>query len=40
MLELPSGVDQERIEARLEKGILALQLPKAGTQRVRRIEVV
>src|SRR5918998_5282363 len=34
---LPDGVDRERIEARLEDGVLTLTLPKAAEARPRRI---
>ena len=34
---LPDGVDRERIEARLEDGVLTLTLPKAAGARPRRI---
>ena len=36
---LPDGVDRERIEARLEDGVLTLTLPKAAEARPRRIPV-
>ncbi len=36
---LPDGVDRERIEARLEDGVLTLTLPKAAEARPRRIAV-
>jgi HSP20 family protein len=34
---LPDGVDRERIEARLEDGVLTLTLPKAAEAKPRRI---
>ncbi len=36
---LPDAVDRERIEARLEDGVLTLTLPKAAEARPRRIAV-
>ncbi len=36
---LPDTVDRERIEARLEDGVLTLTLPKAAEARPRRIAV-
>ena len=36
---LPGKVDRERIEARLEDGVLTLTLPKAAEARPRRISV-
>ena len=36
---LPERVDRERIEARLEDGVLTLTLPKAAEARPRRISV-
>ena len=36
---LPDKVDRERIEARLEDGVLTLTLPKAAEARPRRIAV-
>ncbi len=36
---LPDTVDRERIEARLEDGVLTLTLPKAAKARPRRIAV-
>ena len=36
---LPDRVDRERIEARLEDGVLTLTLPKAAEARPRRIAV-
>ena len=36
---LPERVDRERIEARLEDGVLTLTLPKAAEARPRRIPV-
>ena len=39
VLTLPAPVDAERVEARLENGVLLLTLPKAEEARPRRIEV-
>jgi len=36
---LPDGVDRERIEARLEDGVLTLTLPKTAEARPRRIAI-
>ena len=36
---LPDGVDRERIEARLEDGVLTLTLPKTAEAKPRRIAV-
>lgn len=36
---LPSTVDSERIEAKLEDGVLSVRLPKRNELRSRRIEV-
>ncbi len=36
---LPDGVDRERIEARLEDGVLTLTLPKAAEAKPRRISL-
>ncbi len=36
---LPDKVDRERIEARLEDGVLTLTLPKAAEARPRRIPI-
>lgn len=39
VLHLPVDVDAERIEAKLENGVLTVDLPKAETARARKIEV-
>lgn len=39
VLELPAPVDADRVEARLESGLLHLTLPKAEEARPRRIAV-
>jgi HSP20 family protein len=39
VLTLPGPVDAEKVEARLEQGVLRLRLPKAEEARPRRIEV-
>ena len=36
---VPEGIDAERIEAKLEAGVLAVHLPKTAAKRTRRIEV-
>jgi HSP20 family protein len=38
-LQLPSGVDHARIEARLADGVLTIVLPKAEAAKPRQIEV-
>jgi HSP20 family protein len=38
-IPLPSDVDAERAEARMEKGVLHLVLPKAESAKQRRIEI-
>jgi HSP20 family protein len=39
VLELPGAVDADRVEAKLENGLLLLTLPKAAEARPRRIVV-
>jgi len=39
VLHLPVDVNSERIEAKLENGVLTVDLPKAETARARKIEV-
>ena len=36
---IPEGIDGEKIEAKLEAGVLTVHLPKAAARRARRIEV-
>ncbi len=36
---LPAGIDREAVDAQLTHGVLRLRLPKAASQRPRRIEV-
>ena len=38
-IELPTNVDPEEINARLEKGILAIQLKKQENNKARKIEI-
>ncbi len=38
-IELPYEVEQDKVEARLEKGLLALALPRAEKSKPRKIEV-
>lgn len=41
IIPLPDGVDLDRVEARFDKGVLTLRLPKSTTQKssTRRIEI-
>jgi len=39
VVELPVAVDADKVEARFDKGVLALKLPKAAAARPRRITV-
>ena len=39
VIEFPSDIDVERIEAQLERGILSVKVPKAATAKPRRISV-
>ena len=39
MLTLPADVDPEKVEAKLNNGVLSIVMPKAETARVRKIEV-
>jgi len=39
LVELPVAVDADRVEARFDKGVLALKLPKAASAKPRRIDV-
>jgi HSP20 family protein len=39
VVELPVAVEADKVEARFEKGVLALKLPKAAAARPRRIAV-
>lgn len=36
---MPDGIDAEKIEAKIDAGVLRLRLPKSQAQRTRRIEV-
>jgi HSP20 family protein len=36
---LPDGIDESRIEAKMDKGVLEIDIPLAGESRSRRIEV-
>ncbi|MBX3187953.1 MAG: Hsp20/alpha crystallin family protein [Labilithrix sp.] len=36
---MPDGIDAEKIEAQLEKGVLTVSLPKIAAKRPRRIEI-
>jgi len=39
VVELPSAVDADKVEAHFEQGVLALQLPRAAAAKPRRIAI-
>ncbi|MBR4834017.1 MAG: Hsp20/alpha crystallin family protein [Thermoguttaceae bacterium] len=39
VVSFPSAVDAERVEARLERGVLLVQIPKREKARVKKIEI-
>jgi HSP20 family protein len=39
VLRLPVGVDADKVEARLENGVLSIDLPKAEAAKARKIEI-
>jgi len=38
-LTLPSGIEEDEVEARLDDGVLSIRLPKPERERPRRIEI-